>query len=323
MTENNRLNELINELSNFLKPVQQKVNCSDSPEWPIGGIIGCPRSGSTLLMQVLISSYNFSYPTNLLSRFAYSPHIGALIQEMLLNDPSFQNNQPCASENFNSTLGKTSGLLSPNEFYYFFRNYLPTEHGEFIPEEKRKLINFQGLAKGLSSLETVLQKPFLSKAYMLQYNLELFEEKLPAKFFWIHIKRDPIPTMLSIYKARLSHNGNLDSWWSVKPKEFTYLQKLSPIDQIAGQVYYTEKAVSKNLKNINNKITVEYEELCSSPEKVYNDIFTAYNSHTSIRTFAPYSGPAEFPMRHPDKSDKELMNKLRKAYQSFIDRGNK
>ena len=48
----------------------------------------------------------------------------------------------------------------------------------------------------------------------------------------------------------------------------------NPIEQIAGQVYYNNMAISKALVNISEerKIEIQYEDFCENPLKVYNDL---------------------------------------------------
>ena len=124
------LNEIINELSTLLKPVQlEKQKRFTENKYPLAFIVGNPRSGTTLFLQWMASSGLFSYPTNVLNRFAYAPYIGALIQQILFNpDYDFQNafEDNKITPLFDSNLGKTKGAMAPSEFQHFFRNYMQT-----------------------------------------------------------------------------------------------------------------------------------------------------------------------------------------------------
>jgi hypothetical protein len=83
---NERLEKLIAELSTILKPIQfLKQKDFNNHKYPFAFIVGAPRSGTTLLLQWFASQGSFSYPTNVLNRFAYAPYTEALNQQMLLN----------------------------------------------------------------------------------------------------------------------------------------------------------------------------------------------------------------------------------------------
>ena len=76
--------QLMADLNELLKtPNDQAV--VDLPESPHPNIyiLGCPRSGTTFVHQLLINSFEVAYPSNFLSRFYYAPYIGAKIQYLL------------------------------------------------------------------------------------------------------------------------------------------------------------------------------------------------------------------------------------------------
>ena len=112
-------------------------------------LVGPHRSGSTLLMQWLANTGLAAYPTNLLSRFFGAPLVGAKIQQ-LLTDPRFNFRNEIldfnSDLNFSSDNGKTKGALAPNEFWYFWRRFLPFEKLDYLPGpellEKANLAGF-------------------------------------------------------------------------------------------------------------------------------------------------------------------------------------
>ncbi len=85
MTENFKsIDNIIVELKDILQPIQQTKQLElRKNQYPIGFIVGNPRSGTTLFLQWLSSLGCFAYPTNILARFSYAPYIGALTQRML------------------------------------------------------------------------------------------------------------------------------------------------------------------------------------------------------------------------------------------------
>lgn len=318
---NSRLDSIISELTEFLFPVQKMLQEKyNQNKYPFLFILGCPRSGSTLLLQWLASLGVFSYPTNVLNRFAYAPYIGAQVQKMLF-DSRFDHNGEFVDLNSNisflSNLGKSNGALSINEFQYFFRNYMHNFVPRYLTDKEVERVDFDGIKKGLISIEEAFQKPFVTKNVMLQFNLESLYSQIPKSFF-LYIKRDPIYNMQSLILAREKYYGNRNIWWSVKPKEYNKLKELDVYHQVAGQVYYTEKAISEGLQQVpeEKKIIIYYEEFCAHPTEYYKRIIKklSVNGYT-IDT--PYVGKDEFSMSNSIKLSKDEIIEIKRAYAYF------
>lgn len=281
---NNNLNSLIHQLQTYLSPVQSQVNLTfEAPKRPIIGVIGCPRSGTTFMTQLLISSGAVSYPSNLMSRFAYAPYMGALIQQLLLN-PDYDLGSEFAdlrsSSDFSSNVGKTSGALGISEFFHFWRRFMPNHDPGHIDNAQLKEVDISGMRKELASIESVFCKPLMSKAMMLQYNVDFFAKNVPEIKF-IYIKRNPLYLMQSIKQARLKYYGDESIWWSVKPKEYDFLKDASPDHQVAGQVLFTHKAISQKAASLpeNRFMTVDYEDVCNNPKDFLQRLSNQFEMH--------------------------------------------
>jgi hypothetical protein len=317
------LDDLIHELKQLLEPIQQKKQEEfTAPKWPVGIIVGNPRSGSTLLLQWIASLNQFSYPSNVLTRFAYSPYIGALIQKMLF-DPKFDYHDDFkdirSGINFQSDLGKSRGALATNEFQHFFRCYLPNKEifAEYLDENALGNVDISGLRKGLASIEYALEKPFFTKGTFIQFNIDYFYENIPELFF-VMIRRDPLQIMQSLVLSRENYYGSREKWFSVKPFEYQSLVNQDIYHQIAGQVYFTDKAILHGLKTVpeGRKIIIDYEDFCKSPKELYELIIDKY-ANLGYSISIPYSGPDSFISNNQLKLPKKEIEKLESAYDTF------
>ncbi len=319
--ENPDLNGLLLELSTLLKPVQlEKQKNFTENKYPIAFIIGNPRSGTTLFLQWMASLGLFSYPTNVLNHFAYAPYIGALIQQMLFNpDYDFQNEFGNTSyeNSFSSNLGKTKGALATSEFQHFFRNFMPNFDPEYLSVEQLEEVDFKGIKNGLTSIESVFRNPFVTKAMMLQYNLTELYKTIPNSIFF-HIKREPIYNMQSLLLAREKYYSDRNIWLSVKPKEYSVLKDMDVYQQIAGQVFYTNKEIEDGLKDVpvSKKIAIQYEDFCDNPELYYNNLRKKYKTN-GYNLPEYYSANKEFDNTNKIKLSKKEVLRLEKAYQYF------
>ncbi len=279
---NEDLESFLKEMEGLLSPVQERVSGGlGEPTWPVLLLVGNPRSGTTLFMQALASTGQFAVPSNLLSRFYYAPAIGAKI-ERLLTDPALDFKGELSdlqmARRFESDTGKTVGALQPNEFYYFWRRFLPSRAVRYMSESEKALCDFAGLARDMASIEKEFNKPLACKALMLQYNLGWVRHVLQRPLV-VYIRRKPLYVMQSILLCRERFFGSREKWWSVEPAECEDLKRMDYYHQIAGQVYFTRKAIEGGLENLKDdeKMVVEYEDFCKSPHEIFKEIAARYS----------------------------------------------
>lgn len=273
---NTRLEGLLEELSGLLAPAEKAaLDLAPSSEKPTVLVVGAPRSGTTLMTQWLAASGAFAYPTNMLSRFFMAPAVGARIQQ-LLTDPRFAHGDELAGfadqVDFQSNLGKTKGPLAPNEFWYFWRRFLPTVDIERIGERMNE-VDFDGLRQSLAAMAAVFEKPLMMKGMMLQYDLGAFAERLPNTLF-IHVERDAPANVRSLLDARERFFGDTSSWYSAKPPEYEALVGLPPVNQVAGQVVHTNRHIAQALDSLpfHRSLHVQYEEFCQDPTTTWSKL---------------------------------------------------
>jgi hypothetical protein len=267
---------------------------SKDEDYPIVFVMGAHRSGTTLFTQWLASSGAVSYPTNLLSRFYGAPVMGAQIQ-LVLTDPRFNFRNEIldfnSSISFESENGKTKGALAPNEFWYFWRRFLPFGELEWLSnEELFRVVDREKLVTELATLTRVFGKPFALKSMILNYNIP-FLDAIFKKALFVQIWRDPVTNVASILEARKRQFGSENEWYSFKIPEYRQLKDLDPITQSAGQLHYINKAVTQGMAVVDEprKLVVQYEDFCQDPQKVFGQLVRKLNL---INT--NYSGPAQF-----------------------------
>jgi len=296
---NAELERLIESLNMALGPAEDNLLSTApdlGPDHPLVFIMGPLRSGTTLFMQCLAASGIVAYPSNILSRFYGAPAIGAQI-EMLLTDPRYSfRNEILDFENpisFESENGKTIGALAPNEFWYFWRRFLPFQDLDWLSDEELfRVVDKEGLVKELTTLTRVYNKPFALKSMILNYNIP-FLNAIFGKALFIQLKRDPVTNVASVLDARKRQLGTEDQWYSFKIPEYPELKGLDPIMQSAGQVHYINCAVTKGMAALgqSRKLIVQYEEFCQSPGNVINELAMKLGIAENEGT---YRGPDQF-----------------------------
>jgi len=274
---NPKLEALLTELNELLASAEAQINRKyRSPAKPLLFIVGAPRSGTTLMLQWLANSGLFGYITNFNARFFSAPALGAKIQQML-QDPQYAFGKelelPGQGIPFQSDLGKTEGLFSPNEFWYFWRRFFPFSDIGKLSADELAGVEMDQFQKELAALEDVFNKPLVLKAMIINWNLRYLAEKIPAARF-IVMKRQPFFNIRSLLTARKKFFGSIDEWYSFKPPEYAELKYLDPYRQVAGQVYYTNQAIEEELSAIeaHRYVKVSYEDFCSNPRETWEQI---------------------------------------------------
>ena len=319
---NEALEKLLDELTAYLAPLEATLEDGFlKPAQPPLFLVGNPRSGTSLFMQFLAFTQGFSVPTNLLSRFYYAPFLGAKIQELLTN-PAYDFKDELRAGDFSlsleSDMGKAKGMLAPSEFFHFWRRFLPRYDPQYLNEPDQQKVDLVGLQKGIAAIEAVLGKPFAAKAIIMQYNLDLLFAGFPDAIFF-YMRRDPLFIMQSILQARERFYGSKEIWWSVKPQEYEDLKGMDVYHQIAGQVYYTDRAIAKALQHLPaaNQMSVDYEAFCAKPRQVAEMLVARY-AEKGFAINIQIQGFASLESRNEIRIAPEEARHLESAYADFV-----
>jgi len=314
---NSSLEEFLIEINNDLWNTEEKLLNIKEPDYPLIFIMGPLRSGSTLMTQWL-ANLGFAYPTNLMSRFYKSPIIASKIQKLLTNEEyNYRNEIRDFNSNidFSSENGKTRGALAPNEFWYFWRRFLPFKELDYLPtKELFEKVDVDTFKSEFAGIVDVFQKPFALKGMILNCNID-FLDKIFEKAIFIYTKRDPLTNIESALKAREKQLGSIEEWYSFKIPEYKNLKKLNPYEQVAGQIYHINKAVETGLENVieHKKMVVNYEDFCEKPEEFYNEL----REKLKVQGYdinEKYKGQVSFSVTRKSVDDENILKAYKKFY---------
>ncbi|GAA5521831.1 sulfotransferase [Aliifodinibius salicampi] len=267
-----RYEEFIEAFNNHLEPFEQEHYRELEETLPSVHVIGVPRSGTTLLTQLIYSHLDVGYINNLIARFWKAPVSAIRISKKLLGD------------NYSSTLssdyGKTEKIYEPNEFNYLWYDLLSYDTHYQKTEEQAKDIDWERVGRTLKNMLWAYEKPIAFKSFMLGWHARRMQKTLNKTCF-VWIKRAPIDTALSLLDLRRSLFGTVDRWASFKPQNFEQLRDLTPWEQVAGQVYYLEKAYHKQIDQLpeSNYLVLQYEDVCRDPLETITAIKSLINNN--------------------------------------------
>ncbi|WP_375238860.1 sulfotransferase [Aurantibacter sp.] len=238
-------------------------------------IIGSPRSGTTVLSQLILSNINVGYINNFIATFWNAPIYGIHLSKKLLGD----NYQSDLKSNF----GRTTNLQEPHEFGYFWKHQLNYKEHLQQTYNKEHKIDWLNLRNILNQMCFAYQKPILFKSFLYGFHIKKAVQEMPKTLF-IYLERDIYQNAYSILKLRKKMFGDETVWASMKPEQYSFLKNENIYRQIMGQVLFLNNEYKKQLKAIpeENKISINYTNLCENVEGSINEIFKKINNFTAV-----------------------------------------
>lgn len=219
-------------------------------------IVGLPRSGTTMLSQLLLNLFDLGAFYNRVAKYYSIPLYG---YEQLLNQ--FKRSQE--ENKIDSNLGHTRGAFSPHEFGYFWQYWLGHDENDELENSNLQKVDWEGLRSTIYGISNMINKDLIVKS--LVYNDFIIKELasiFPTARF-IYIKRDFSFVCQSIIESRIKQYGDEKYWWSIRPKFFKRWQELSVEEQVANQVIYVSKKIETSLNDVDRKrvLNLSYENL--------------------------------------------------------------
>jgi LPS sulfotransferase NodH len=228
------------------------------PDIPIVFIVGAPRSGTTVLYQLIADHLDVGFINNRMARYFAAPLVGA----MLHGRTGGVHGLPLSSD-----YGRTDGDSSPHEFSWFWQY-----HGDFrlhddLTDDELAQINWRPVKQSLEGLAGYFGRPLVIKNLnSVVYQIEWLKNLLPSdRFIWI--QREDRYTVQSILHARQEQCGDRDVWWSVRPRDAREWRDKPAVDQVVHQVSDVCGAISRAFERIPSRDTLklDYEELMLNP----------------------------------------------------------
>lgn len=232
------------------------------PTHPLVIICYPPRSGSTLLGQLLARSGAFHYVTNFMARFWEAPYLAGLLEKRLgLRQTPF----PAA---VTSRYGVTQAPTDPHEFGFFWNHWLTfkadthrIDPAAMTPEKTN------GLRQELRAIRSLYDQPCFLKSDLVGLNPGFFH-RLCEQVVFVVLRRELRYVAQSIYQARLDLYGRPDVYWSTRPSNGVHRRRdLPPAEQIALQLQGIYDDLYHDLEVTGAAfLEVQYERLCEQPE---------------------------------------------------------
>lgn len=228
-----------------------KLERGGRPQKPMVIVVGPPRSGTTLVTQVLINHLRVSYFSNLTALFPRAPITACQL---------FQ--RRCAPQTYDAFFGRTRGLAGASDALPIWDRWLGGER-EQIPKE---LTDRQQMLVFFAAWEKAFDKPLVCKVNRLNVCAHLIADALPQALI-ICLHRSPIWLAQSLLQARQQIHGDVASIYGVSYPGRNVVNASNLGEDLCQQVAFHQEMArtQRNRIGASRYWLIDYEQFCRKP----------------------------------------------------------
>ena len=286
-------------LADLLAPLADELaGKAPPPSAPPVFIVGPPRSGTTMVYQLIARGLEVGYVSNVMARFWTAPVLGAMVSRRALG--------LSAPEDLESDLGRTASPGGVHEFGYFWRRFFDDTLTDWADEPLRGM--GEPLQRELAGIAAVFARRLVFKNLTCSQRIVPLSRLLPGCVF-IDIRRDRLDTAASILLGRRRCLDDISQWWSLRPKEVDEFRGLAVIEQIAAQMDSTWSRIEADCAAMGaERIELAYEDCCRAPDDMLEMLAGRLGVERRAWTPSPVA------VRRARLDDEPLAGELRRVF---------
>ncbi len=233
-------------------------------------IVGPPRSGTTLVYQVLTIAFNLCYLSKHSTIFFGCPALLSRITRPFVGcTPPYS---------FSSQFGEISGWNAPVAGTLVWKRWFP-DYQEYVGANSLRQEARQQMQKTISLIQHVYAVPFVNKSQSHNGHIIPLVETFPEAVF-IRVHRDPLHIAESNLKMKY-HYGDPTLWTSCKTSAYNKIKDKPYIEKICKQIYWAEKDLDRDSNIVGGErfFHVHYAQLCKDPAEICRQFREFYSQH--------------------------------------------
>lgn len=222
-------------------------------------VVGSPRTGSTMLFQLLVLRLGLPFVANVTNDLLWStPIVGLALQRGVRPGYSLE-----------SSYGKTRGPFAPSEASAVMGTWCGGGHPSQTCSAKVLEGRKAHMCRTMAGVEMLYDGlPMVIKNAWNCFRIRSLAETLPnSRFIWI--RRDARHAAASDLAARRVTKGSETSWNSATPANLEELRRMSPEVQVLENQYEFNRAIEDGLSAVapGRSEEVWYEDILVRPEE--------------------------------------------------------
>jgi len=257
-------------------------------------IVGAPRSGTTVVTQHIINTFDVGYFSNLskahpkacVSYAWWARHCHRF-------SPSYENRY-----------GIIDGAHAPSDGWDIFHRWFPRyDHAK--PVRVDRLYELRNIVR---MLEIIYDAPFANKNNANSTRIPYLDAVFPTALF-VDVTRDIYDTVFSIMQGRRRNSIAHDQWWGAAPPQFQNHRFGSELERVVHQVWGVSRCIDGALQRIPSArwITVPYETFCEDPGRLLGWIGHRYASAGVSLRRRSGSAPVRFERRRHEFEERSTL----------------
>lgn len=248
----------LHELNDELRSLEERL----SPENETGGtgifLFGLPRSGTTLLYQLVAYCCDVGYIDNVAARFWRAPLAGIRLSKAIGS-----RERPV----FESRVGRTREATGVHEFGHFWSRLFGYEGRDLREPGEIEDERWRRMEREIDRVHREFGRPVVHKNLVYAFHLPRFQRVVPDSLF-LHLERDPVEVGLSILETRQKLYGDRSCWWSFRPSGGRIQRRgLEPEEEVAVQIRELQNRFRRGLDAVatDSVLHLRYREVCEDP----------------------------------------------------------
>ena len=274
-------------------------------------IVGPPRSGTTVIYQLLTHCLRTSYLCNFANQYFHAP-IGATwaMRRGIRNYIS----------DFKSTYGSTKGRGGPSQGDRIWARWMGNRRSYVGVSDVpvNTMIEMRGT---IGHISRIMDAPFINKSIANSVRIPALSAVFPnALFLWT--VRDLAQTVQSqlINRREALAKGNEEQrmWMSARPREYESIRGLPLVEQVCSQIHYLHKNIESDLRQFarGRYRVLRYEDVCVSPGTCVS-VVEGFWQDGGTRVERRFDPPASFPISSSAKVDLPTYDQIVKIMREF------
>ncbi|BAM02267.1 sulfotransferase [Phycisphaera mikurensis] len=246
-------------------------------------VVGGPRSGTTLVYQLLAAHLRVSYTSNWTGAFPRSPiSAGRLV-------PRWQREPVPSTRSF---FGSVRGPGGPNDAFAVWDRWFGGVRGEPTPLRGEAI---EELRAFVSAWNAAFGRPLLNKNNRNALAIEALAEALPGAVF-VAVERDPVFVAQSLLEARALVQGDAQHGWGLLAEDAEPGVENGAVEAVCNQVRAFQRRIREQADAVEpaRVVRVGYEAFCRDPRPTLAAVAAACPAAGPVRGTPP-------PLRSTDR----------------------